>query len=347
MPAQDAGNSGASLGDLARHTRANHASTSDSKPSKAQALVDEMQQEQEASENAPVGFKNYDAGDYRLFVPFPYSLEGRDNGGAVLLGSRLGITNTEVVAGNPIPVPADAREDTLMNVVRQYAGQRGPQAYCSAIKQGAHKAFRCAWQGNPSLLGHVVWGSMEFIVASNSLIPVMCVSPDAMQSCLVYDNWGHNTCSDRNAYKTQAAIEASNREETTTFQMCDQVIYPSITLKEDIVVHPAKIAEKSDQPNPQSKALQPTAVGWAPPVQAHEPGDSGSQSPSLAELARQTRQAPHGPPLAKLDSAEGTSVAPAGFQSFVLQYCINPQQCGAATVVIPEKAEVVSRVQRF
>jgi hypothetical protein len=37
-----------------------------------------MQQEQEAGENAPLGFKNYDAGDYRVFVPSPYSLAGRD-----------------------------------------------------------------------------------------------------------------------------------------------------------------------------------------------------------------------------------------------------------------------------
>jgi hypothetical protein len=71
------------------------------KSSKAQELVDEMQQQQEAEENAPTGFKNYNAGDYRLFVPFPYCLEGRENGGAVLLGSRLGVTNTEVL-GRPL-----------------------------------------------------------------------------------------------------------------------------------------------------------------------------------------------------------------------------------------------------
>jgi hypothetical protein len=63
----------------------------------------------------------------------------------------------------------------------------------------------------------------------------------------------------------------------------------------------------------------------------------------LAELARQTRQAPHDKAQATLDSAEGTTVAPAGFQSFILQYCQNPQQCSEASVVIPEKAEVVSR----
>src|SRR5271170_3874776 len=86
---QDSGAAAAfpSLGDLARQNRAQHAST-DQKPSAAQGLVDDMQAEQEASSNAPVGYTNFDAGSYRLFVPYPSSLEGRDNGGAVLLGSR-------------------------------------------------------------------------------------------------------------------------------------------------------------------------------------------------------------------------------------------------------------------
>jgi hypothetical protein len=352
-----------SLADLARQTRAHHASTPDTKSSKAQELVDEMQQEQEAAANAPTGFTNYNAGDYRLFVPYPFSLEGRDNGGAVLLGSRLGITNTEVVAGNPIPIPANlidnVSDSDLLNVVRQLAGLHGPQPYCAPIKQGSHKAFRCAWQGNPYLLGHVVWGSMLFIVGSNSLIPVMCVSPDDMHSCTIYDNQGHNTCSDRNRQmygtdhrKQQAAVNAQVHDEQTTFQMCDQIIYPSIQLKEDIVVHPATLSEKPSSGKPPSEksasaskapaaALPVTAV--ATPTQETPPGESGSQSPSLAELARQTRQAPHDKAQATLDSAEGTTVAPPGFEPFVLQYCQNPQQCSEASVVIPEKAEVISR----
>ena len=334
--AQDS-NSPNALGDVARQARVQHASAPVDKSSKAQGLVDEMQEEQEAEENAPVGFKNYNAGDYRLFVPFPYTLEGRDNGGAVLLGSRLGITNTEVLAGVPVPIPVNIGNSELSNVVRQQASLHGSQAYCSAIKQGSHKAFRCAWQGNPSLLGHVVWGSMEFIVASGSLIPVMCVSPDDMHSCRVYDTWGHNTCSDRDRSlygwdhrKAQAAADMRYRDERTTFQMCDQVIYPSIQLKEDIVVHPASI--------PEGKARVASPSGLR-----NQSGESAAQGPSLAELARETRQAPHGKAQATLDNAEGNS-APAGYQSFSLQYCPNPQQCTEASVVIPEKAEVVSRV---
>jgi hypothetical protein len=74
------------------------------------------------------------------------------------------------------------------------------------------------------------------------------------------------------------------------------------------------------------------------------PDDSDSQAPSLADLARQTRQTAHVASHATVDNAEEKSSAPTGFQSFVLPYCQNPRHCEEATVVVPENAEVVSRI---
>jgi len=326
-----------SLGDLARQNRAQHAPRED-QPGKAQQLVDEMQQEQEASDNAPTGFKSYDAGEYRLFVPFPYSLEGRENGGAVLLGSQLGITNTEVLAGTPYPIPAGLNDSELMNYARQIAGFHGQAAYCSPTRLGSHKAFRCGWNSVPNLLGHQVVGSIVIVVAAGGLIPVMCVSPDELVSyaakCPAYSQSVYRVCSQYHPYWDQKAIAANaarDRDERTTWQMCEQVIYPSIALKEDIVVHPVNIAE-SKVAKPAGPVLQDTSVAY------------GAQTASVAELARASRAAPRVRPEATLDSTEGMSVAPAGFQSFVVQSCQNPQQCSEASVVIPEKAEVTSRV---
>jgi hypothetical protein len=339
--AQDADAPNSSLGDVARQNRAQHSAASESSPGKAQTLAEEVQPAEEASEAAPDGFMSYDAGEYRLLVPFPYSLEGHDNNGAVLLGSRLGLSNTEVVAGAPIPIPANRSDDDLLNAARQYARLHGTQACCSAIKQGERKAFRCSWQTSPALLGHAVFSSMLFVVASNSLIPVMCVSPnDLHQTCVVYGNWGNNTCTDRYRAlygwnyidKAQAAADAQNRDERTAFQMCDQVIYPSIQLKEDIVVHPATIPEGKPTKSAAGPAPQDTLAA------------AGTQATSLADLARQSRQATRAKAQNTLDNAERLTLAPPGFQSFSLQYCRNPQQCSEASVVIPEKAEVVSRV---
>lgn len=326
-----------SLGDLARQTRAQR-SADQGISSKAQQLVDEMQQEQEAQDNAPVGFKNYDAGDYRLFVPFPYSLEGRENGGAVLLGSQLGVTNTEVMAGAPIPIPANAKDIDLMNLARQAASQHGANPYCSTITLGSHKAFRCNWSSTPNLLGHQVSGSVVFIVSSHSLIPVMCAAPNDQNLCLGYDQYsGFYPCNNRYApfdqvQRIQAAMIRRDAAARTTWQVCDQIIYPSIQLKEDIVVHPATI--------PEGKLIR-TAL---PVAQDTSVSASGSQEASLGELARKTRQSPHGTALATLDNADGKSLAPAGFQATILQFCQNPQHCAEATVVIPEKSETVSTV---
>jgi len=331
--AQDA-ESPDSLGDLARQTRAQHASAPEDKSSKAQNLVDEMEQEQEAAENAPMGFKNYNAGDYRLLVPFPFILEGRENGGAVLVGSRLGITNTEVLAGTPVPMAANLSDNDLASLARQLARQHSQNSNCSASKVGSRKVFRCGmYQGY--LLGRQVWGTMEYVVGSSSLVPVMCVSPDEHQ-CLSSDTYGYHACNHphpawQEVQETRAAIQMRNRDERTTAQMCDQIIYPSIQLKEDIVVHAVSISESHAA---RTAGMTPTPENAA--------GESGSQGPSLAELARQTRQTPHGKAQATLDNAEGKSMAPAGFRSFALQYCQNQQPCSEGSVVIPEKAEMVS-----
>jgi hypothetical protein len=326
-----------SLGDLARQTRAQH--TAQGQPSKAQDLVDSMQAEQEASENAPVGFKSYDAGDYRLLVPFPYTLEARDNVGPVLQGSQLGITTTEVLAGATVPIPPYINDASLGSFVQQIAVRYG-SASCSpmagnAAQPGSRKIFRCAINQG-MLLGHQVSGSMEFIVASGGLIPIMCVSPTHARQCLPYETSGYQVCnqaysSREDVQRAKAQREANDQEERNGLRLCDQIVYPSVQLKEDIVVHAAKIAEGKPA-KAEGPVAQDTSVA------------AGAQTISPAEMARQTRAAALAKPPGAAENGAGTSAAPAGFQAFVLQYCQNPQQCAEAGVVIPEKAEIVSHV---
>jgi hypothetical protein len=274
-----------------------------------------------------------------LFVPFPYSLEGRENGGAVLLGSRLGVTNTEVMAGAPIPIAGNKSEGKLTFWARQLADQHGQAANCAAFKLGEHKAFRCSWSGAPNLLGHQVWGSMVIVQASNSFIPIMCVSPDDLTQSVTHDRYGYRTCDNPNpswneVQQANAAIPIRYRDEMTTAQVCDQIIYPSIHLNEDTVVHPSTIRAKSAVPS--TKVAAPAEDAFVSTDQ--------TATQSLGDIARKTRQAPHSEAHTQLETAKGASVAPQGFQSFSMQFCLNPRVCGEASVVIPEKAEVVSRV---
>lgn len=133
-----------------------------------------------------------------------------------------------------------------------------------------------------------------------------------------------------NARKAQAAADARDWEEPTTFQMCDDAICPSMQLTEDVLAPPAMPSEPS-APKIVPATLQDTSVIAG-----------GSDEPSLAELARQTRQTAHR--QAQLDSGMEVKAVPAGFQSFLIQYCLNPQMCSEASVAIPENAEVLSRV---
>ena len=192
-----------SLGDLARRTRAQKPAAQGS-PSKAQALADQMEQEQEESENAPTGFKTYNAGDYRLWVPFPYELEGRDDNGTVLAGSRIGVTNTEVMVGNSLPIPANLNDSDLSNLIGQLARRFTQSSGCSAMKVGERRAYRCSLN-RASLMNHEVWGTMAFVVGSNSVVPVMCVSPDEINEHLVYGN-PHSTYQEKQAAPSLGSI---------------------------------------------------------------------------------------------------------------------------------------------
>jgi hypothetical protein len=331
-----------SLGDLARQTRSQKQSAGGN--NKAQELVDQMEQEQEASENAPPGFKTYNAGDYRLWVPFPYELEGRDNRGTVLAGSRLGVTNTEVMAGNPVPIPANLSDGDLYNVIRalgqQYAGSPG----CSPIKAGERQAYRCTL-ANISLLNHAVWGTMAFVVGSNSVVPVMCVSPDEMNEHLVYGN-------PKSTYQQKQAAFAHQaqrfRDATTTLQVCDQIVYPSIRLKEDYL-SPALASVNSGKAKPATEAK--TTLGAVPGAAVAAPqsvtADNGLPSggvPSLAELARQKKQASTQTPKAKVavDSTGDSGLAPPGFKPQSFYYCKGMGVCWNGSAFVPMNAQLLN-----
>ncbi len=327
-----------SLGDIARQARAQHAATPEGNSSKAQVIVDEMRQEQESSDSAPRGFTTFDAGDYRVFIPFPFILEGRENGGAVLQGSRVGVSDVEVIAGTPMAIPADLSDQDLSDTARQLARGYSQSASCSAVKLGSHKAFRCGLK-KVHLLEQEVTGSVEFVVASDGLVPVMCVSAVDIPKC-VTGAPGHQTCGKihwtrEEVQKAKAAKQARLHDQENNAQVCEQIIFPSIQLKEDIAAHPVTIAE--------GKAPRPAETAGVTPTPQSALDDSSSTGPTLAELARQTRQATRGAAPEALDNAEGTSTAPAGFHLFVLPYCLNPQQCSEASVMIPQKAELLSR----
>jgi len=337
--AQDASQS---LGDVARQSRSQR-QQADTTPSKAQELADQLQQEQEESENAPVGYKTYNAGDYRLWVPFPYEVEGRDQIGTVLAGSRVGVTNTEVMAGNPLAFPSNLDEGTERNLVSQVARLYSQNASCGPIKLGERRAYRCGLD-RAYLMGGEVWGTMVFVITSGSVIPVMCVSPDDLHQCVGHDKFGYHTCGNKNptwdeVQKTQAAVQTRYQDERTTAQVCDQLIYPSIRLREDYAPRAlAGSAKNADHPGAIKAAGLPTAAG-AQTAANGEAAQAGT-TPSLAEVVRRSKEAAANQPKAKLtlDATDGGGIPPTGFKSDTFSYCQRRDFCWHAYVFLPANA---------
>ena len=334
--AQDSSTPDSSLADLARQTRA-HKQGGQVSGSKAQELADQLQQEQEESESAPVGFKTYNAGDYRLWVPFPYEIEGRDQVGTILAGSRVGVTNTEVVVGNPLAFPANLDEGSERNLLSQVAGLYSQHPSCGPIKIGERRGYRCGLD-RAYLMGTEVWGTMVFVIASGSVIPVMCVSPHESNQCVSHDQFGYHYC----PQQTNAQILARQQEDRTSAQACDQVIYPSIRLREDYAPRSLSAAASSkamDHAGANQAGAGAVKKPAAGGLQAVAKGDAGA-TPSLAEVVRHSKEASANQPKAKvtLDATDGGGLPPAGFKSDTFSYCERQNFCWHAYVFLPVSA---------
>ncbi len=332
-----------SLGDVARQSRSQRQQT-DTTPSKAQELADQLQQEQEESENAPVGYKTYNAGDYRLWVPFPYEIEGRDQIGTVLAGSRVGVTTTQVMAGNPLAFPENLDEATERNLFTQVARLYSQYPSCAPIKLGERRAYRCGLQG-AYLMGDLVSGTMVFLIGSGTVIPVMCASP-VNQQCVSHDRFGYHTCDNQNptwgeVQKTNAEIQARYQEQRTSAQVCDQIIYPSIRLREDYAPRSfsAPSGKGTDQTGGARAAAKLPASGRTQTIAKSDAAQAGA-APSLADVVRQSKQANANQPKAKvtLDATDGGGIPPAGFKADTFSYCHGQVFCWHAYVFLPTNA---------
>jgi hypothetical protein len=115
---------------------------------------------------------------------------------------------------------------------------------------------------------------------------------------------------------------------------------PSATGQQDAPAQPEK-AQAPAAPTSATESKAAKAPSVAPP-QNDSVSDYGEQTLSLGDIARQTRKARLSKTQAVRENEEESNTAP-GFQLFTLQYCMNPDQCSDASILIPENTEVLSR----
>jgi hypothetical protein len=200
------------------------------------------------------------------------------------------------------------------------------------------------------LLDRQVFGELEVIVVSNTLIPIVCATPDDGNAHYVYSNL--NT-----PYKQLRADWAKQTRqlgaERTTAQVCDQVVYPSIRFKEDdVAMATAKSNENGRKPvkPTETKGLaivpSPAAAFVAAartPVQGSPSSVAGA--PSLADLARQTKQNSTQQAKAKLtlDGSGDGVLVPAGMKAQSFSYCATKGGgCWNASFFVPANAVLVN-----
>jgi hypothetical protein len=220
---------GSSLTDVARQARAQkQQSQNQPATNKAQEKVNELEEEQDDAGSAPAGFKTYNAGDYKLRIPAPFNLEGRDDSGTVLSSRLAEGSRSMVMVGNSVLFPGsnsdEAFEDYAARFARMYATSPG----CTQTMAGGHTAYQCGLS-SANLLGHVVSGTALFVRGSKSIFPVLCVAPTESWARDLYNS--SNSTYRQKRWATQI-MQKEDQQVRNSWQTCESVLQ-SIHLKED------------------------------------------------------------------------------------------------------------------
>lgn len=322
-----------SLADIARQVRAQkQGANADS--SQAQQVADELSEDQNDG-GAPGGFKTYNAGDYKLWVPAPYRVEGHDDAGIVLSGPMVGVKHPVVLVGTPIVVHWRNNDDAFREAATQFARLYAQSVSCTKITVANHAAYQCGLAA-ANLLESRVSGNAVFVLGSGNIYPVFCVTPTESQSRdLLNDShasYGTKEWSRRN-------LDREDADSRKVWQQCDTV-FQSIRLRLEAAqqqsAQPGGLAA-APQASPQAGSAQPSQS--SPAAGAGAATVSGTRS--SADVAVQVHPAPA---QAAVPSSFGTapSAAPPGYKVHPFHYCSGPTQCWDASVLVPADAQLVS-----
>jgi len=353
--AQQSSQQTGSLADVARQARAQKQAQPAGEKSQAQQVADQLAEDQD-DKDAPAGFRTYNAGDYKLWVPAPYTVAGNDAAGVVLSGAGVGNMRAQVLVGNPMVLKFGQNEDAFREAATQFAHTYLQSAKCAQATIANHNAYQCDLAG-ANLLGHPVSGQAVVIKGSSNIFPVMCVAPTDSRARDVLNSPTSSYSMKRSA---RLALEREDQELRTVWQKCESVL-KSIHLKEDSLregvlktggaqqapsiqagaesAKPADLKAETDNPAP-----APAQSASAPAASA-APAANASGPPSLADIARRLHegqgQQAAGTPIPAATAAAQTTV-PAGLKVHSFNYCKTHTQCWDASVFIPVEAQLVS-----
>jgi hypothetical protein len=310
-PAQAQG--GSSLADIARQARAQKAQGQPATDSNhAQQVADELSED--ANDNgAPGGFKTFNAGDYTLFVPAPYRMEGHDDAGVVLSGPNIGSRRAIILVGSPIVAHFGASDDAFHDAATQFVRVYAQSANCAKTTVAKHSAYQCSMAA-ANLTGQLVGGNAVFVMGSGVIYPVFCVAPTESN---LRDYINNKHTSEGSKQLAEEGLGKENDDIKKVLQKCETV-FESIHIREGI----APLKEGAD-PKEAANLAKPAP---APPA---------TVSPAVA--ANTIAQPPAQP-----EAPAARSTIPAGFKLQAFNYCKSINECWDASVLVPTEAQLVS-----
>lgn len=336
-PAQQTQPQQGSLGDLARQARAQKQGQPAGETSAAQQVADELSEDQNDA-GAPGGFKTYNAGDYKLWVPAPYVVEGHDDAGIVLAGPMVGSKRPMVLVGTPIVAHPENNDDAFHEAANQFAHLYAQSASCTKTTVADHAAYQCGLAA-ATLLGRRVSGNAVFVRGAANIYPVFCVTPS--------DSWSRdvvNSAHTSYGAKTRAreSLEHEQDDIKSVWQKCDSVF-------QSIHIRDANAAQKGVTASSKAGADVAKPVAASPVAAGAQTANAGAAG-SLADVAHQLSQAPAGSagatatPSTAAQSAEPAvgGTVPAGFKVQAFNYCKSATLCWDASVLVPADAKLVS-----
>lgn len=201
-----------SLADVARQVRAQKEAQANADTGTAQQVADELSEDQNHNDDAPAGFKTYNAGGYSVWVPAPYTVGSRDDRGVVLSGPTVGSKRPMVVVGKAIVLPPEAGEGAFHDAAIQFSHQYAKTATCGKAAVAALSAYQCRLAA-ADLAGTRVSGNAWFLRNSNNVYPVVCAAPAA----------GSNDSHTAGKENTGETLDRDDPEVRSIWQKCDMV----------------------------------------------------------------------------------------------------------------------------
>lgn len=297
------GQQGGSLADAARQARAQKQAQPGAQ-GQAQQFADELGENQ-SDTGAPAGFKTYNTGDYRIWVPEPYRLTGHDAAGVVIDAQTYGTRRPVVLLGTPLVVHFEDSDTAFRDEALKFSHVYSDEVTCTKATVANHRAYQCS-MAVAKLLGNRVTGAAVLVRAGQSVYPVFCGTSADSNARDTLNGGGINW---ETRHDAEMRLATEHDDIQALMKKCDTV-FQSIVIPDGPSAH---------------KAANTSLATAAPAIPA-----------SVVASAVKAPAAPTPAP----QQAAGAVLA--GYKVHAFTYCKTQRDCFDASVLVPEGAKLLS-----